>query len=104
MRSVVEYSDRIEGLAMRIVKVSVSLSEDQAALIGREVGAGHFPSTGAVIREALREWGNRRHHPAQSPARERSRLGAEASSPKGACSIPPGAHRPSGHTVAAQSL
>jgi Arc/MetJ-type ribon-helix-helix transcriptional regulator len=87
---------------MRVVKVSVSISEDQAALIGREVGAGHFPSTGAVIREALREWGDRRHHHGQGRDQKRSRLASDTGAAQGSGRTPFTPHRSSGHATDAK--
>lgn len=41
-------------------KMSVTLTEEMAGMIGNAVGSGEYASTSEVIREALREWKLRR--------------------------------------------
>jgi Arc/MetJ-type ribon-helix-helix transcriptional regulator len=40
--------------------LNVSLSEEQAAIIGREVESGFYASASELVREAIREWIRRR--------------------------------------------
>lgn len=41
---------------MAVTTLNVSLSEEQAALISREVESGLYASASEVVREAIREW------------------------------------------------
>lgn len=41
-------------------KLSVTLTDEMAAMIGNAVNSGEYASTSEVIREALREWKLRR--------------------------------------------
>jgi len=41
-------------------RVSVSLSDEEAALLREAVDGGAYASSGEVLREALREWRTRR--------------------------------------------
>ncbi len=45
---------------MAVTTLNVSLSEEQASIIGREVEGGLYASASEVVREALREWIKRR--------------------------------------------
>lgn len=45
---------------MPAVTLNISLNEEQAALVGREVDSGLYSSASEVIREALRQWSERR--------------------------------------------
>jgi putative addiction module CopG family antidote len=45
---------------MAVTTLNVSLSEEQAAIIGREVESGLYASASEVVREAIREWIKRR--------------------------------------------
>ena len=45
---------------MQAVTLNVRLSEEQAAVIQREVDAGNYTSASEVIREAVRQWLERR--------------------------------------------
>src|ERR1017187_2175242 len=45
---------------MASATLNVSLSKEQLALVNREVDSGQYISAGEVVREALREWLNRR--------------------------------------------
>lgn len=45
---------------MPAVTLNISLNEEQAALIGREVDSGLYSSASEVVREALRQWSERR--------------------------------------------
>ncbi len=45
---------------MAVTTLNVSLSEEQAAIIGREVESGFYASASELVREALREWIRRR--------------------------------------------
>lgn len=45
---------------MAVTTLNVSLSEEQAAVIGREVDSGLYASASEVVREAIREWIRRR--------------------------------------------
>jgi len=45
---------------MASATLNISLSKEQLALINREVDSGQYISAGEVVREALREWLNRR--------------------------------------------
>lgn len=45
---------------MASATLNVSLSKEQLALVNREVESGQYISAGEVVREALREWLNRR--------------------------------------------
>jgi putative addiction module CopG family antidote len=47
-------------LAMAVTTLNVSLNEEQAAIIGREVASGLYASASEVVREAIREWIRRR--------------------------------------------
>lgn len=47
-------------LRMAVTTLNVSLSEEQAAIIGREVESGLYASASEVVREAIREWIKRR--------------------------------------------
>ncbi|MCA3507330.1 MAG: type II toxin-antitoxin system ParD family antitoxin [Rhodobacter sp.] len=41
-------------------KISISVTDEHAALLQEAVGSGDYASTSEVIREALREWRTRR--------------------------------------------
>jgi antitoxin ParD1/3/4 len=41
-------------------KISISITDEHAALLQEVVGSGDYASTSEVIREALREWRARR--------------------------------------------
>ena len=41
-------------------KISISITDEHAALLQEAVGSGDYASTSEVIREALREWKARR--------------------------------------------
>lgn len=41
-------------------RISLSLTEDEAALLEEAVGSGAYATPGEVMREALREWRGRR--------------------------------------------
>ena len=45
---------------MASATLNVSLSKEQLALVNREVDSGQYISAGEVVRDALREWLNRR--------------------------------------------
>jgi len=45
---------------MAVTTLNVSLSQEQAAIIGREVDSGLYASASEVVREAIREWIRRR--------------------------------------------
>lgn len=45
-----------------VAKMSVTLTEDMASMLGNAVKSGEYASTSEVIREALREWKLRRSH------------------------------------------
>jgi Arc/MetJ-type ribon-helix-helix transcriptional regulator len=45
---------------MASATLNVSLSKEQLALVNREVESGQYLSAAEVVREALREWLNRR--------------------------------------------
>jgi putative addiction module CopG family antidote len=45
---------------MASATLNISLSKEQLALVNREVESGQYLSAGEVVREALREWLNRR--------------------------------------------
>jgi antitoxin ParD1/3/4 len=45
---------------MAVATLNVSLSEEQLALINREVDSGQYTSASEVVREAIRQWLERR--------------------------------------------
>ena len=45
---------------MSAVTLNISLSKEQAALINRELESGHYTSASEVVRDAVRQWTQRR--------------------------------------------